>query len=106
MIDHTSSVDGEAKTELSGFIAMEYFALILNRTFVIFIGPDSLYGWKAVGPIPAGVPLYFQKYAEILDDPRLMHDITAVRKLAELKGGFIIPRSEIRAVEVVPEKKW
>ena len=29
---------------------MEYYRLILNRTFVVFITPEGLYGWKAEGP--------------------------------------------------------
>jgi hypothetical protein len=105
MVDHTSSVGAAAKTELSGFVAMEYFALILNRTFVVFIAQDGLYGWKAVGTIPAGVPQYFQDYAKMLDDPKLINDISAVRSLAKLKGGFFIPRPEIATVEIVSEQK-
>jgi hypothetical protein len=32
---------------LSGFVAMEYYWLILNRTFVTFIAPEGLYGREA-----------------------------------------------------------
>jgi hypothetical protein len=106
MIEHTSHHDDAAKTGLSGFVAMEYFALFLNRTFVVFIARDCLYGWKAAGLVVAGAPPnYFQEYAKVLDDPKLMHDITAVRNLAKLKGGFVISRSEIASVEVIPEQK-
>jgi hypothetical protein len=106
MIDHASSGNDAAKTELSGFVAMEYFALFLNRTFVVFSARDGLYGWKARGIIAAGAPPdYFREYANLLDDPKLMNDVTAVRKLANLKGGFFIPRSEISSVEIVPKQK-
>jgi hypothetical protein len=37
---------------MSGFAAMEYYCLSLNRTFVVFIAPEGLYGWKAQGPRP------------------------------------------------------
>jgi hypothetical protein len=105
MVDHTTSGDDATKSDLAGFVAMEYFALILNRTFVVFIAPDGLYGWKAIGTIAAGAPLYFQEYAQMLEDPKLMHDLTAIRKLARLKGGFFIPRSEIASVEIVSKQK-
>ena len=104
ILDHVSS-DGAAEEKLSGFVAMEYYGLILNRTFVVFIALDGLYGWKVVGAVPAGMPRYFEPYAKMLDDTELMHDLAAVRKLAELKGGFFIPRSEISSVEVVPKQK-
>jgi hypothetical protein len=93
-------------TELSGFVAMEYFALILNRTFVVFIAPDRVYGWKAEGPVSTANPRYFEEYAKMLDDPLLMRDVIAVGKLAELPGGFTIARPEILSVEVVHKQKW
>jgi hypothetical protein len=94
------------RAALSGFVAMEYYALFLNCTFVVFIARDGLYGWKAAGLVAAGTrPDYFQEYAKLLGDPKLMNDITAARKLAELKGGFFIPRSEITSAEIVPKQK-
>jgi len=92
-------------SQLSGFVAMEYYALMLNRTFVVFVSPDGLYGWKAAGVVPAGVGDYFKHYSEMLKDPKVMHDIAAVRNLASLKGGFFIPRSEIRSAEFIAKPK-
>lgn len=95
-----------SKTEFAGFVAMEYYALILNRTFVVFIAPEALYGWKVRGPVTNMQPTYFQTYAKIITDPALMHNREAVQKLAELKGGFVIPRSQIMGVEIIRGKKW
>jgi energy-coupling factor transporter transmembrane protein EcfT len=106
ILDSIPPEDASAGEPLSGFVAMEYFALIMNRTFVVFIAPDGLYGWKAQGPVSAGNPAYFQPYAEMLEDPELMHDINAVRDLAKLNGGFMTPRSEIVSVEVIDKPKW
>ena len=92
-------------SQLSGFVAMEYYALMLNRTFVVFVSPDGLYGWKAAGVVPAGVRDYFKPLSEMLKDPKVMHDIVAVRKLAGLKGGFFIPRSEISSAEFIAKPK-
>jgi hypothetical protein len=105
ILDNVSSDDSTPKVDLSGFVAMEYFGLMLNRTFVVFVAPEGLYGWKAVGVVPAGAPTYFQPYAKMLADPKLMRDVAAVRKLANLKGGFFIRRSEISSVEVIPKQK-
>lgn len=91
---------------MGGFVAMEYYALILNRTFVVFIAPDGLYGWKAQGPVAADSPSYFNPYARMLEDLDLMQDLNAVRELANLRGGFVIPRSEIASVEAIHRKKW
>src|ERR1700676_3288308 len=58
--------------------------------------------------IDAGVdhpPDYFREYANLLNDPKLMNDVAAVRTLANLKGGFFIPRSEISSAEIVPKQK-
>jgi hypothetical protein len=91
---------------LSGFVAMEYYALILNRTFVVFISPEGLYGWKAEGVVTASRTMYFQLYAEMLKDPALMRNREAVRRLSNLKGGFFIPRSDIVSVDVIHRHKW
>ena len=106
ILDDLPSVTQHTKTRISGFVAMEYYALILNRTFVVFIAPDCLCGWKAIGLVAAGNNKYFEPLSEMLDDPELMHDPAAVLKLAKLKGGFVIPRSEIASVEVIPQHKW
>lgn len=100
----SSHVGVEAK--LSGFVAMEYYALILNRTYVVFVAPDGLYGWKVRGPVTNWNPLYFQRYVAILNDTRLMHDHDAVEKLAHLRGGFVVPRSEIASAELIYKAKW
>jgi hypothetical protein len=91
---------------LCGFVAMEYYALILNRTFVVFIAMEGLYGWKAEGIVTASRPMYFQPYSEMLEDPELMRDCEAIRRLSQLKGGFFIPRSDIVAADVIYGHKW
>lgn len=85
---------------------MEYFGLILNRTFVIFVTPEALYGWKGRGPVTNMRSMYFPPYAQLLDNLALMHNREAIQKLASLKGGFVIPRSQVLGVELVGRKKW
>lgn len=90
----------------SGFVAMEYYALILNRTYIVFIAPEGLYGWKAEGVVTASQPRYFQAYADMLEDPELMRDREAIRRLSQLKGGFFIPRSDMVSVDMIYGHKW
>ena len=91
---------------LTGFAAMEYYCLILNRTFLVFIAPEGLYGWKAEGPRTTSQPTYFQPYAEMLKDPEFMRNGQAVRLLSQLNGGFFIPRSDILTADVSYKQKW
>ena len=104
ILEHVES-DDKIQNPLSGFVAMEYYALIWNRTFVVFIAPEGLYGWKAAGAVMAGAGRYFEPFAQLLEDGELMRDLTAIKKLAALRGGFFIPRAEIRSVEEVPKRK-
>lgn len=96
----------EHKVALSGFVAMEYYGVILNRTFVVFIARDGLYGWKVEGPVSNASPMYFKPYADMLQDPQLMRNWEAARRLSKLKGGFFIARSDIVAADVIDRQKW
>ena len=89
-----------------GFVAMEFYWLILNRTFVVFIAPDGLYGWKTNGPVSNADKTYFEPYQEMLQDPDFTRDLPAVRKLAALRGGFIYPKAEIVAVTSDERRQW
>lgn len=102
----TEEHSSKLKLPMTGFVAMEYYALILNRTYIVFISPEGLYGWKAEGAVDCSRALYFAPYEEMLKDPELMTDPEAVRELSKLKGGFFIARNEIAAVEPVYKQKW
>ena len=102
---HSPEIDNE-KTALSGFVAMEYYGLFMNRTFVVFVSPDGLYGWKAEGTVTSTQSMYFEPYAEMLRDPELMQNMESVRRLSNLRGGFFIPRSDIISSDVLYKEKW
>jgi hypothetical protein len=92
---------------LAGFVAMEYYGLILNRTIFVFFQPEGLYGWTVKGPVTCIRPRYFETYADRLKDPGLIDYPEVVQRLARLmKGGFFIPRAEIVSAEIVRERKW
>ncbi len=106
ILERTPSLSIKTEQALSGFVGMEYYALILNRTYVVFAAPDGLYGWKAEGPVSAARPLFFEPYQKMLEDPDLMCDRQAVEDLAKLKGGFSIAGSDIAYVEAIHSSKW
>ncbi|HEX9198185.1 MAG TPA: hypothetical protein VF865_01400 [Acidobacteriaceae bacterium] len=92
------SISKNPKEAMSGFVGMEYYGLILNRTYLVFVAPNGLYGWKVEGPVSAGRPQFYEPYQKMLDDPELTQDRGAVEDLAKLKGGFFIPGSNIAYV--------
>jgi len=106
ILDQEPSPSNSHNIPLTGFVAMEYYALMLNRTFVVFIAPEGLYGWKAAGMVASDRPNYFQPYADLLEAPEMMQDYDAIHKLSELKGGFFIRRSDIVSAEIIDRQKW
>ena len=108
ILSDSSLSAGKTRPQLSGFIAMQYYALILNRTFVVFTSPEGIYGWKVEGIVAAGrgASRYFEPYQQMLEDPAQLPSQEAVRKLSNLPGGFFISRSSITGVEFNPKPKW
>jgi len=106
ILDEEPSFSNRHNVPLTGFVAMEYYALIWNRTYVVFVAPEGLYGWKATGAVTSARPNYFQPYADLLEDPEMMQDYDAIRKLSELKGGFFIRRSDIVSAKIIYRQKW
>jgi hypothetical protein len=94
------------RASLDGFVAMEFYWLILNRTFLVFVAPEGVYGWKASGPVTNSDRRYFEPFQEMVQDPGLMRDLPAIRKLAGLRGGFFYPRSEIVSITADDRGQW
>ena len=95
------------------FVAMEYYALILNRTFLITIDDACLCGIKCRGatatPSVVGNPLHQFVISRFvvrgdLDDPRAYVDEKVLRRNSN--AHFIIPLIEISSVEYDATKKW
>lgn len=106
LLDQLAAEPNAVGPPFSGFVAMEYYCLILNRTFVVFCLEEGLYGWKAQGPVSNLNPSYFHPYLELLGAPALMRSSETVRSLAKLPGGFFLPRSTILQLEFDPSSKW
>lgn len=94
------------KVPMSGFVAMEYYWLALNRTYVIFIAPEGLYGWLAQGPVAAPDHAYFEPYERMLRDELFTRNHAVIQKLSLLRGGFFFGRSEIASIVDDDRKKW
>lgn len=121
--------DFELKSD-NYFIAMQYYGLILNRTFLVLITKDSLIGIKVNGMVSIEVPdgkklaqqitraivnqmaikddlqnpfSYIKsKYIENIDDYELLDNSI----LKQNKANFIIHRAEIANIYYDPQKKW
>jgi len=106
VLERTPSLSLSSEQMMSGFVGMEYFALILNRTYVVFSAASGLYGWKARGPVSAAYPQFFQPYQDMLDDPELMCDLAAIEDLSKLSGGFFIRSEDIVDIEASHRTKW
>ncbi|HSY35455.1 MAG TPA: hypothetical protein VK814_06875 [Acidobacteriaceae bacterium] len=106
ILDREPGISTNPKEVMSGFVGMEYYGLILNRTYLVFAAPGGLYGWKVEGPVSNARPLFYEPYQKMLDDPELIRGRGAVEDLAKLKGGFFIPDLEIASVIASDKSKW
>jgi len=91
---------------IRGFLTMEYYFLILNRSFVVFTYPEGLYGWKFSGPVSSRTPLFFVPFEDVATDPELLPSTEDFKELMEESGSFFIARSEIASVDYDPTQKW
>jgi len=94
------------KTPLYAFVAMEFYALMWNRTFAVFVAPEGLYGWKATGVVTNSDRRFYEPLQELVTDTDLASDLPAIRKLAAVRGGFFYPRAEIAAVSSDGKSQW
>jgi hypothetical protein len=85
---------------------MEYYGLILNRSFLIFIRPEGLYGWKFYGLVSAHTPRYFEGVEAFLDQPEMTPGSVQFDELMKKSGSFFIPKSEIQSVFFINKPKW
>lgn len=92
--------------EIHGFLAMEYYFGILNRSYAIFTFPNGLYGWKFCGPISAFTPFFFVPFQEVVNDPKLVPGSEDLKGLMKSSGSFFIGRSQIASADYDPTPKW
>lgn len=106
------------------FMAMEYYALMLNRTFMVLLTPTHLVGVKVNGPISSeggkdaltravtramavqdvNNPYAYgrEKYLKALDDLDLYEE----EILKQSGGNFRLAYAVISSVQHDPRKKW
>jgi len=90
----------------AGFVAMEYFALILNRSFLFFITNDGLCGWKFRGLVGTFDPEFYKPIEELLDAPEMEPGSDSFSGLMCGPDTFLIPYSAIRSVDFDRKRKW
>lgn len=96
------------------FVAMEYYWLILNRSFNVFVTENDLFGIKILGPVMA-LPQYANdpKWQDpesfvpshVVDKYRDVNlDSTSIRNVN--RSNFVISRSQIHSVSFDESTKW
>jgi Zn-dependent protease with chaperone function len=80
-----------------GFAAMEYYALILNRSFLVCAAPDGLYGMKFMGLVTdTKQPRFFEEAEKLLDNPWFVPKSEGFEQsMKSSKANFVIEYSEI-----------
>jgi hypothetical protein len=89
-----------------GFVAMEYYALILNRSFLVFITDEGLRVWKFRGSVSSLEPLFYEPVEALFDDPEMMPGSAEFEKVMHRRHSFRVPYSEIRSVTFEDRQKW
>jgi len=84
---------------------MEYWGLILN-SFVVFIHPSGLSGWKFKGPASTRDPLYFQPYEYMVNGTDPAHGSDEFQSMMKQRGSFFVERGDIASVIFDPTSKW
>lgn len=86
---------------------MQYHSLILNRSFLIYVGDDGLYGLKFSGMVTSSDAQFFEPAAALLDNPFFTPGTPAFQAAMQAsRANFFIPRGEISEVEFDPSSKW
>jgi hypothetical protein len=104
------------------FVAMEYYGLILNRTFLVLIGRDHLIGIKVHGLVGVesysldGLLIPLHVHGDLLNpyaymSPKYLKRIQNVELFSDsfLKvnsANFIIKRGDVSSARYDPRKKW
>ena len=112
MISATDSFSQEIKLE---FIAMQYYAGIMNRSYVVQVSDSLILGGRVRGAISAGVsrrhsqteledPYFYTKQdlLSIYHQDNLVHS----ELLTKDNANFLIRRGDIQAVKYTEKKKW
>ncbi len=95
------------KHRQAGFAAMEYYALIMNRSFLVFLRDEGLYGIKFRGLVSSNEGRYFDSVLNLLDDPWFFPGTPAFTKaMKDSRANFFISMSDILEIEFDGSAKW
>ena len=91
-----------------GFAAIEYYALIWNRSFLVYAAPNALYGIKFLGLLGSTKqPRYFEEAEKLLDNPWFVPGAEGFEEsMKTSRANFVIPYSTIRDVTFDGTLKW
>jgi len=75
--------------------ATEFYFGISNRISIVLVAPEALHGWKVCGPVTNRNCRSFEVYQEGIKDPGFPRDLSTLRRLAGLRGGFTFPNPKL-----------
>ena len=91
----------------AGFAAMEYYALIWNRSFLVYIHKEGLYGIRFAGAMTGNDPQFFQPALALLNDPWFTPGTPQFEKtMKEARTNFFLPIVDIADVTFDGTEKW
>jgi hypothetical protein len=99
-------------TQIWSFVAMEYYAIVLNRTFLIRVGDSEITGsvCRGLTAVAGGGDLLTREINGRLSVPGNLADPTSYVDQATLSkthgANFVISLSKVKSVAYDPRKKW
>ncbi len=91
-----------------GFAAMEYHGVVLNRSFLVYVHPNGVYGIQFRGTVGSQEgSRFFEPVLEILDDPWFAPGTRIFKQeMKKSRHSFFIPWRDVAAVEFEGWTKW
>jgi hypothetical protein len=99
-------------TQIWSFVAMEYYALVLNRTFLVRVGDSEITGsvCRGITAVAGGGDFLTRVINGRLSVPGNLTDPKSYVDQATLskthRANFVMPLSRVRSVAYDSRKKW
>ena len=92
----------------AGFAAMEYYGGFLNRSYLVFVSPEGLYGIQFMGLLASTKEInYFKPALELLDDAFFRPGTAEFEKQRkQSRANFFIGANQVSKVTFDSSRKW
>jgi len=91
----------------AGFAAIEFRSVFRNRSFLVFVASEGLYGMKFSDSVRTPDLRYFEEPAKVFEDPWFVPGNPEFHEaMKESRNNFFLPANEIAAVEFDATPRW